>query len=232
MRLIASCDGGCEPNPGEMSIGILVKRREGDEKKKDEVIAEISERIGEGTNNVAEYSAVVRALEYIQKLFMDVGDIPDLTEINILSDSELVVNQCSGAYDCNAPHLAGFLDSIKEYREFFMKANIPVRVNWIPGYTNLKAHSLALKALMGDGKDYDKRVYENEMLSEIKKGNLVIPLSIFRKKNWRDLTISEAVVMQLLESRKLTVSQVAKELRRDYQTVRTQYNRAKKKIRR
>jgi|GEM_PF-2147243 len=228
MRLILTVDGACDPNPGEMSIGIVIKRRE--EKKKDEIIAEISEQIGEGTNNQAEYSAVLRGLEYVQHLFEDVGDIPDLTEIFILTDSELIVKQFSGEYECRNSELSGFLDNIKEIRDFFKGANIPVHINWIPGYTNLKAHALALKALLGEGAVYDKYVYENFISSEMRKGNLVVPLSIFRKKAWHKLTVSEAIVMELLTVQKISVSQAAKEMNRDYQTIRTQYSRAKKKI--
>lgn len=87
-----------------------------------------------------------------------------------------------------------------------------------------------MKALIGDGKEYDRYVYENYITSQMKKGNLVIPVSIFRKKEWQKLTVSEALIMELLTVRKISVSEAAKELGRDYQTIRTQYNRAKKKL--
>lgn len=76
-------DGASSGNPGPMGIGIVIWRN-------DEKIKEISEYIGPGTNNIAEYSAVLRALEEAKHI----GE----KEIIIKTDSELIVKQFKGEY--------------------------------------------------------------------------------------------------------------------------------------
>ena len=60
-----------------------------------EVIDEVAERIGPATNNVAEYRAVLRALERARELGAD--------EIEIVGDSELIARQLSGVYKVKHP---------------------------------------------------------------------------------------------------------------------------------
>ena len=76
-------DGASFGNPGPMGIGVVIY--------KDNLrIEELSEYIGEGTNNVAEYTAVIRALETAHHI----GDM----KVHIKSDSELVIRQLNGDY--------------------------------------------------------------------------------------------------------------------------------------
>lgn len=78
------CDGGARGNPGPAAIGAVGYDN-------DKKILEISKRIGETTNNVAEYQAVIAALEKLvdQKL---------TNHIHFSLDSELVVKQLNGEY--------------------------------------------------------------------------------------------------------------------------------------
>lgn len=76
-------DGACFGNPGPMGIGVVVYK----EKKK---IMEISEYAGEGTNNRAEYLALIRALEIAKKL--------EEKEVLIRTDSQLIERQIKGHY--------------------------------------------------------------------------------------------------------------------------------------
>lgn len=81
--LIIYTDGACFGNPGPMGIGVVVYK----EKKK---IMEISEYVGEGTNNRAEYLALIRALEIAKKM--------EEKEILIRTDSQLIERQIKGEY--------------------------------------------------------------------------------------------------------------------------------------
>lgn len=77
-------DGASRGNPGKAAIGVVVTDEHGTE------ITKIKEYIGETTNNVAEYKALICALEFA------VDNMIQYT--NIFSDSELLVKQISGAY--------------------------------------------------------------------------------------------------------------------------------------
>ena len=61
-KIIIHTDGGARGNPGPAGIGAVIQR-EGEE-----VLKEISEYIGEQTNNYAEYEALIRALEECKKI--------------------------------------------------------------------------------------------------------------------------------------------------------------------
>ncbi len=76
-------DGAARGNPGPAGIGIIA--RDGHK-----TIFEIGEYIGKTTNNVAEYSALIRGLEEIL--------IKGLKEAHFISDSELIVRQINGEY--------------------------------------------------------------------------------------------------------------------------------------
>jgi ribonuclease HI len=79
-------DGAVINNPGEGGIGVVILDN-------DKPIIKISEYIGKTTNNVAEYYAIVRGLEEINKIKKNKND-----EIKIFSDSELIINQLTGNY--------------------------------------------------------------------------------------------------------------------------------------
>lgn len=88
-KIIIYTDGGARGNPGPAGIGALIMDAD------ETVLKEISEYIGHATNNVAEYTALVRALEETKKIFG--GRTRDM-EIEVRMDSELVVRQLLGAY--------------------------------------------------------------------------------------------------------------------------------------
>lgn len=77
-------DGGSRGNPGPSAVGVLVEDAGG------ETLATVSEVIGVATNNVAEYKALLAALEKAREL--------GATEIEVVSDSELLVKQILGQY--------------------------------------------------------------------------------------------------------------------------------------
>ena len=81
---MVNVDGGARGNPGPAAIGVLVRGEGG------EVLEEVGERIGEATNNVAEYRALLRGIE--------LAAAHGAGELELVGDSELVVRQVEGRY--------------------------------------------------------------------------------------------------------------------------------------
>jgi ribonuclease HI len=79
-----STDGGARGNPGPAAFGYVLEAEDGT------VLAAHGERIGVATNNVAEYRGLVAGLE--RALALAVG------EVEVVSDSELLVKQMRGEY--------------------------------------------------------------------------------------------------------------------------------------
>jgi ribonuclease HI len=79
-----STDGGARGNPGPAAYGYVLEDEDGT------VLAAHGERIGIATNNVAEYSALIAGLEKAIELGLD--------ELEVVSDSELMVKQMRGEY--------------------------------------------------------------------------------------------------------------------------------------
>jgi catechol 2,3-dioxygenase len=82
--LTINVDGGARGNPGPAAIGVVVRDGNG------EVLEEVGEKIGEATNNVAEYKALLRGIE----LATEHGG----TDLELIGDSELVARQVQGRY--------------------------------------------------------------------------------------------------------------------------------------
>lgn len=91
-KLIIYTDGGARGNPGPAGIGAVLY----DEKKS--VVAEVSEYIGETTNNQAEYKAVIESMKKAKEL--------GAKELDYFLDSELVVKQLKREYKVKNPELA------------------------------------------------------------------------------------------------------------------------------
>lgn len=89
--LIANIDGGARGNPGPAGFGVYLKDQSG---KK---VAELSEYLGHQTNNYAEYSGLIAALEYA----LEHGP----KALKVISDSELMVKQMRGQYKVKSPSL-------------------------------------------------------------------------------------------------------------------------------
>lgn len=89
--MIVACDGAARGNPGPAGIGVQITDEAG------EVVGEIARGIGEATNNVAEYTAVIEGLSLANEL--------GATSVLLRSDSQLLVNQLTGRYRVKSPHL-------------------------------------------------------------------------------------------------------------------------------
>jgi len=92
MRLEAYIDGGSRGNPGEAGIGVYFPG-----------VARIAEYLGTGTNNYAEYSALVTALRF--------AVFSRCEELHVFADSELVVKQIQGEYQVKNESIRLLYDS-------------------------------------------------------------------------------------------------------------------------
>lgn len=96
-KLIIYTDGGSRGNPGPSAIGVVFS----DEKGK--TIKEYSECIGVHTNNEAEYQAVIFALKKAKALYGK--KVVKSIEVEIRSDSELLIKQLNGEYKIMEPKI-------------------------------------------------------------------------------------------------------------------------------
>jgi ribonuclease HI len=83
-RLIVNVDGGSRGNPGPAAAAAIVRDADGN------LLEERGELIGEGTNNVAEYRALLLGISRAAEL--------GASEVELVGDSELVVRQVQGTY--------------------------------------------------------------------------------------------------------------------------------------
>ncbi len=125
-------DGASRGNPGPAAIGIVFAVKGG---KK---LAEHCETIGKATNNVAEYRAVVTALEHCQRW--------GVQRVHLKMDSELIVRQLHGAYRVKSPDLRPLYQQVV----FLAKGLAEFRVSHIKRARNAHADTLANRALDGD----------------------------------------------------------------------------------
>jgi probable phosphoglycerate mutase len=89
--IVAYCDGGSRGNPGPAGFGVYIQDATGT------VLAELSQYLGARTNNFAEYSALLAALEF--------AIAHGHKSLRVISDSELMVRQMKGQYRVNSPEL-------------------------------------------------------------------------------------------------------------------------------
>lgn len=99
------CDGGARGNPGPAASSFVVE-------KQGKVIHKESKFLGTGTNNVAEYNAVVLAVNWLDKNFNFPGE-----KVLVVLDSELVARQLSGTYKIKNENLRNLFYTIKNLEE-------------------------------------------------------------------------------------------------------------------
>ena len=114
-KIIVHSDGGARGNPGPAAIGVVIEKGGG------EVLEELSETIGDSTNNIAEYTAVLRGLHALIALF---GEKTTELEIDWRLDSELVVKQLAGEYKVKNPGLRSLFEEIRDLRARFPKLSL------------------------------------------------------------------------------------------------------------
>jgi ribonuclease HI len=107
-------DGGARGNPGPAAVAAVASDADGGE------LAERKLYIGEATNNVAEYRALLLGLELAREL--------GATEVDVINDSELIARQIGGEYKVKHAALKPlFLEATRELRGFDRWSVTPVR---------------------------------------------------------------------------------------------------------
>ena len=103
--MVVHVDGGARGNPGPAAAAAVANTPEGEE------LAESSAYLGEVTNNVAEYRAVLLGLELARSL--------GAREVEVINDSELVARQIGGEYKVKSAGLKPlFIETMRELRGF------------------------------------------------------------------------------------------------------------------
>jgi ribonuclease HI len=105
VKVVVNVDGGARGNPGPAAVAAVATSVDGD------VLGERNAYIGEATNNVAEYRALLLGLELARDLGAD--------EVEVINDSELVARQIGGEYKVKHAGLKPlFLEAMRTLREF------------------------------------------------------------------------------------------------------------------
>jgi ribonuclease HI len=135
LEFIIHTDGASRGNPGEAGIGVVISDPQG------RTVKEIKLYLGMATNNVAEYRALIYALEKAWHL--------GASKVRIYLDSELVVRQMRGEYKVREAHLKILNQQAVEALNHFSKYSI----DHIPREENRRADQLANEAIDQKMKD-------------------------------------------------------------------------------
>lgn len=129
LRLLISIDGAARGNPGPAGIGVMILEEGGPFERK------VWEYIGEATNNVAEYQALLLALREAGRL--------KAARVKIRSDSELLVRQMDGRYRVKHPRLVELHSEARD----LMKIIPSFQIEHIGRELNAQADALANRAI-------------------------------------------------------------------------------------
>lgn len=125
-------DGGSLNNPGEAAIGYIIYDN-------NKIIFKHGEKIGVATNNFAEYTAVVKALEKLKELHTTTLRSVVVKQVHFYSDSRLMVNQLNGLFKVNNGAIRDFIIKIRILEQ---EIKIPIIYINIPREQNEEADKL------------------------------------------------------------------------------------------
>lgn len=141
-KIIIYTDGASRGNPGKAAMGVVFCNEKG------EAIKKYSEYLSDSaTNNEAEYNAVIFALKKFKLLFGK--KLAKSTEIEVRSDSELLVKQLSGKYKILDEKIQPLFIQIWNLTFDFQK----VKFKQVPRERNKEADKLANEALDGKARE-------------------------------------------------------------------------------
>jgi phosphoglycerate dehydrogenase-like enzyme/ribonuclease HI len=178
-------DGACYPNPGNMGIGVVIY-------KNGVLIKKISEAIGYGTNNIAEYKALIRGLEEVKKINPE--------RIDVYCDSQLVVKQLNKKYKVKNKGIIPLFNRVEE----IIRA-IPGKIYfiWDRRDNNFVADGLAKRALTEEETNKRKKAAKDVRV-EKKDGYFLVRSSKSVKSYKVDINIPQCECMDFLRrARKL-----------------------------
>jgi len=124
--LIAYIDGGSHGNPGPSGIGVVIEGPEGE-------TIRIAKWIGHQDNNVAEYLALLEALQHAVAV--------NARTLHVYCDSEVIVKQMTGEYACRSPRLHSLNWTCRK-----LARTVEFSIAHIPREHNRQANHLAHKA--------------------------------------------------------------------------------------
>ncbi len=127
-NLVAHVDGGCHGSPGPSGIGVVIESSDGKKVR-------IAKWIGHQDNNVAEYVALMEALQHAL--------VVKAKALHVFSDSELVVKQMKGEYECRSPRLYSLNWMCRK-----LARTLDFRIAYIPREDNEEANWLANHAIV------------------------------------------------------------------------------------
>jgi len=133
MTLTIYTDGGSLNNPGQAASAFVFYID-------NKLIFKHSEKIGVASNNFAEYTALVKALGKTKEILNEYS----LNNIQVFSDSQLMVNQLNGLYKVKDTNIRGFIMKI---RILEADLNIPIKYTHVLREKNQLADSLVKQAL-------------------------------------------------------------------------------------
>ncbi|MDD5569466.1 MAG: ribonuclease HI family protein [Candidatus Pacebacteria bacterium] len=136
MKVIVYTDGGARGNPGMAAIGVVFCNEKG------ECFKKYGQFLGdEMTNNEAEYNAVISALKKLKALLGK--EKIKSAEVEVRSDSELLVNQMNGEYKLTDERIQQFFITVWNLKIDYKKVNFV----YIPREKNKEADRLVNEAL-------------------------------------------------------------------------------------
>jgi ribonuclease HI len=125
--LVAYVDGGCLGNPGPSGIGVVISGCASGPIR-------IAKWIGHQDNNVAEYAALMEALQCAVSLRAQ--------KLHVYSDSQVVVRQMTGEYTCRSPRLYSLHWTCRK-----LARALKFSISHVPRENNVEANRLAQSAL-------------------------------------------------------------------------------------
>ena len=134
MKIAIFTDGGARGNPGPAALGVYIE----DEAKNE--LARIGKRLGETTNNIAEYSAIVEGFSWV----LENRKRQKIESVSFYMDSQLAYRQLCGLYKIKNAKIRELVFAIRQ-KEAELK--LPVFYNHIPREKNKKADLMVNLAL-------------------------------------------------------------------------------------
>ncbi len=128
MGCVLFFDGACRGNPGPMAIGVVLMEN-------GRKIKEISKRVGTGTNNIAEWKALIEGF----KLARAYG----CRELEVRGDSQLIIKQISGEFRVKSDNLVPLFKEALELCKGFEELTF----KWVRREENSYTDALSNKAL-------------------------------------------------------------------------------------
>lgn len=183
MLYTAFYDGSSNPNPGVLGLGFSIY------KEREEVICGAGPG-GEGTNNIADYKALI--------WLMDIAYSAGIEEMLIVGDSMLVTNQINGKYRVTSIALKELYNRVTERKKLFKS----LVFEWRPREKNLRADKLARRGVeLNEPKVFNKVIKETNI--ESKQTQQVIKCKVQPQGNGQYSFIEMGSPMSILDSNKM-----------------------------